>query len=65
MVVQKPESLATADPGLATVPPEQLQLSPAEVSKTNGGKQSPLPDPANDPDRPRSEVTHAPPTPDK
>jgi segregation and condensation protein B len=26
VVVQKPESLVTADPGLATVPPEQLAL---------------------------------------
>jgi segregation and condensation protein B len=61
MVVQKPESLVTTDPGLATVPPEQLQLPPAEVSKTNGGKQSPLPAAlANEPDRPQSEVTHAP-----
>jgi segregation and condensation protein B len=27
IVVQKPESLLTAEPGLATVPPEQLSLS--------------------------------------
>ena len=27
IVVQKPESLVTAEPGLATVPPEQLQLN--------------------------------------
>ncbi len=32
MVVQKPESLVTADPGLATVPPEQLAL-PTEEQK--------------------------------
>jgi segregation and condensation protein B len=37
IVVQKPEALVTADPGLATVPPEQLALSgeekpPAETS---------------------------------
>ena len=32
--VQKPESLVTADPGLATAPPEQLAL-PAEESKPN------------------------------
>ena len=31
-VVQKPESLVTADPGLATVPPEQLAL-PTEEQK--------------------------------
>ena len=30
MVVTKPESLVTADPGLATVPPDQLQLSQVE-----------------------------------
>jgi hypothetical protein len=28
--VVKPESLVTADPGLATVPPDQLQLSQVE-----------------------------------
>jgi segregation and condensation protein B len=32
VVVQKPESLVTADPGLATVPPEQLAL-PTEGQK--------------------------------
>jgi len=32
VVVQKPESLMTADPGLATVPPEQLAL-PTEAQK--------------------------------
>jgi len=32
IVVQKPESLVTADPGLATVPPEQLTL-PTEAPK--------------------------------
>ena len=36
MVVQKPEALVTADPGLATVPPEQLAL-PAEEQKPAGG----------------------------
>ncbi len=41
MVVTKPESLVTADPGLATVPPDQLQLSQvdsgsaATASETN------------------------------
>src|SRR5439155_7755623 len=30
IVVQKPEALVTADPGLATVPPEQLSLPPEE-----------------------------------
>ena len=36
IVVQKPEALVTADPGLATVPPEQLAL-PAEEQKPAGG----------------------------
>ena len=31
IVVQKPEALVTAEPGLATVPPEQLAL-PGEAS---------------------------------
>ena len=35
IVVQKPEVLVTADPGLATVPPEQLSL-PAEGSPAQG-----------------------------
>jgi segregation and condensation protein B len=35
IVIQKPESLVTADPGLATVPPEQLAL-PAEEPKPEG-----------------------------
>src|SRR6202142_836648 len=33
IVVQKPESLVTADPGLATVPPEQLALPGEEAPK--------------------------------
>jgi segregation and condensation protein B len=36
VVVQKPEALMTADPGLATVPPEQLAL-PAEASGAETG----------------------------
>jgi len=35
VVVQRPEALATADPGLATVPPEQLAL-PTEEAKGEG-----------------------------
>jgi segregation and condensation protein B len=31
IVVARPEALATADPGLATVPPDQLQLAEAET----------------------------------
>ena len=35
VVVQKPESLVTADPGLATVPPEQLALPTEEPKPEN------------------------------
>ncbi|HEY5481962.1 MAG TPA: SMC-Scp complex subunit ScpB, partial [Verrucomicrobiae bacterium] len=35
VVVEKPEALVTADPGLATVPPEQLVL-PTEEPKPEG-----------------------------
>jgi segregation and condensation protein B len=35
MVLQKPESLVTADPGLATVPPEQLALPTEEPKPEN------------------------------
>jgi segregation and condensation protein B len=34
IVVQRPEALATAEPGLATVPPEQLSLEQVEAQKT-------------------------------
>jgi segregation and condensation protein B len=37
--VQKPEALVTADPGLATVPPEQLNL-PEETAKTPGAAET-------------------------
>jgi len=36
MVIQRPESLVTAEPGLATVPPEQLTLSDKEQKAANG-----------------------------
>jgi segregation and condensation protein B len=49
--VQKPESLATVDPGLATAPPDQLAAQgteaqpaapdPAPAAPTEGGEQSP------------------------
>ena len=47
IVVQKPEALMTADPGLATVPPEQLSL-PAEEEKS-AGKPAESESPAQDP----------------
>ncbi len=34
IVVQKPEALVTTEPGLATVPPEQLELAAAEGQET-------------------------------
>lgn len=40
IVVQKPESLVTAEPGLATVPPEQLSLS-AEQPKSSEQRTEP------------------------
>src|SRR5216683_5229015 len=40
IVVQKPEALVTADPGLATVPPEQLALA-AEEQKPSEKKSEP------------------------
>jgi segregation and condensation protein B len=35
IVVQRPEALATAEAGLATVPPEQLSLEQVEAQKAN------------------------------
>ncbi len=40
LVVQKPEALATVDPGLATAPPEQLTL-PAEPQEPEGAAPKP------------------------
>ncbi len=52
IVVQKPESLVTADPGLATVPPEQLTL-PTEEPKAEG--QTPTTDEPATPAEPQPE----------
>jgi segregation and condensation protein B len=49
VVVQKPESLVTAEPGLATVPPEQLAL-PTEEPKSEG--QAPKAEAPADPAKP-------------
>jgi segregation and condensation protein B len=47
IVVQKPEALVTADPGLATVPPEQLSLPGNEQkSASKSESESPAQDPA-------------------
>jgi segregation and condensation protein B len=43
VVIQKPESLVTAEPGLATVPPEQLAL-PTEGQPSPGENQEAAPD---------------------
>jgi len=53
--IQKPETLATVDPGLATVPPEQLSL-PTDESKP-AAEPSPPADPA-----PAAPAEPAPPT---
>ncbi len=57
--VQRPEGLATADPGLATVPPEQLAL-PAQEAKPAGEAQADVP--ASEPPPPAAAPT--PETPD-
>jgi segregation and condensation protein B len=38
IVVQKPESLVTAEPGLATVAPEQLSLPPGQAAESKSEK---------------------------
>ncbi len=62
IVVQKPESLVTADPGLATVPPEQLAL-PEEPAKAEGPKSAAQ---AQEPkaESPKSEADSAEPQPE-
>jgi segregation and condensation protein B len=59
--VQKPESLVTADPGLATVPPEQLSSTaegqgPVEEAQTSAGSEA-VPS-----EQPRGGVPETPPT---
>ncbi|PWU18652.1 MAG: SMC-Scp complex subunit ScpB [Verrucomicrobia bacterium] len=50
IVVQKPETLATAEPGLATVPPEQLEDSPNSEKESPQSKvQSPKSEAAESP----------------
>ena len=49
IVLQKPEGLVTADPGLATAPPDQLGLPPEEqkptaASKAEQSPETPAPD---------------------
>src|SRR5689334_19829169 len=41
IVVQKPETLLTVEPGLATAPPEQLALSEGGGPKPEGNRQEP------------------------
>lgn len=58
IVVQKPEALLTADPGLATVPPEQLSLGTMPEPPAEEGAAAPnQPDQAStaQPESPRSE----------
>jgi segregation and condensation protein B len=46
IVVQKPEALVTADPGLATVPPEQLALPSEEQKSASRSQESESPAPS-------------------
>jgi hypothetical protein len=48
-VVQKPESLVTAEPGLATVPPEQLALPTDEQKPESQLPKAAEPAPPADP----------------
>jgi segregation and condensation protein B len=41
IVIERPPAPLTADPGLATAPPEQLTLAEAEQPKAEGGVQKP------------------------
>ena len=53
LVVQKPEALVTAEPGLATVPPEQLSLPTEEAKPATAEPQAPLAgQPPSDPEAP-------------
>lgn len=47
IVVEKPPAPLTADPGLATVPPDQLQLKEEDASQT-AAAESPKPEPARE-----------------
>jgi segregation and condensation protein B len=53
IVVQKPEALATVDPGLATVPPEQLSLG-ATSGETAASTQPEQPAPESESSKPGS-----------
>ena len=46
IVVQKPEALVTADPGLATVPPEQLALTSEDQKSAASSEESQSPAPS-------------------
>jgi segregation and condensation protein B len=62
VVVEKPESLVTAEPGLATVPPEQLALPAGETAP---GSESPAVSPVAPPDaQPDAPATAETPEPD-
>jgi segregation and condensation protein B len=63
VVVEKPESLVTAEPGLATVPPEQLALPTGESAPTSESPEaSPVAPPAAQPDAPAAAETPEPDT---
>lgn len=60
--IQKPEALVTADPGLATVPPEQLaaQAEPQDVSGERSSGQGPADQSPAPIDAPQNPATDAP-----
>jgi segregation and condensation protein B len=60
--VQKPEALVTADPGLATVPPEQLTLTPEqqETGQESGSGNKSATEPSSDVDHPQNPPANMP-----
>lgn len=49
IVVQRPESLLTVEPGLATAPPDQLQTSPSEAPEQKPATEAVSPEPPSAP----------------
>ncbi len=56
VVVEKPEALATVDPGLATAPPD-LSITPADAAPAPADPEPPAPEP---PTQPGTDHTHSP-----
>jgi segregation and condensation protein B len=58
IAVEKPESLMTADPGLATAPPEQLTLAEVTVLPSSPPTPTMPPSPADNIEHPRTPEGH-------